>query len=1101
MSALYKKNPVVMACSVLAYVCVFYAIHAVLGRGVAIAVFLPVMAAAWCFGTFWGIVAALLSVFANSALCVLFGIDWLEHVAAPEKSVPGIAAMVFIAWVLGYMRTLHMRLQRKVDEVRRVADEQREAGEELRELMRFSDNVIESSIDSIVVGDEHGTIVRVNRALLEMSGYSREELIGQSPLVLSNIVSGDYLSTSGETIRIDDAYMEKARELHGQLFETGRIPNWEYYILRKDGRLVPTEGSIVLLRDESGSPNGSLAIIRDISRRRVIEKELERHRAHLHDMVQAKTAQLQAREQELQAANQQLMAANDQLRRSEQALRESEERFRAVVQLANEAIVIIDEQGTIISWNRGAEKIYGYTPDEILGQPVLRLVPEAKRTLHGNFLAVISTQQDMPGLQATAEGIGQRKDGSTFTLEFSITRWETSGSKLYGFIVRDITARKKAEVDLIALNERLRESNDELRTSRRALEQSEQQFRRLVETMNEGLLVRDSSGLFSYMNDRFCEILGYDRGELLGRTVDDFLAEKDSRILRRQVAERVQGGYEAYEMSWLRRDGTTVITSVSPRPIFDEHGSFQGSFAVITDITAQKHLQHQRRESREFLENIFRTTNDGIVVSDTDGRIMRVNTTIENMLGYDEQEMVGVSALDFFPHEEECRSQALEMAAVLREKGAVQNWETEWCRKDGSRLPVEINVTFLRDRDGSPTGAVAAVRDITERRGIEQQLLQTEKLKSLGEMASGVAHDFNNVLTAILGRAQLVRRMVGGVMAHTDTAREAEIEKSLGVIEDAALDGAETVRRIQDFSRAGTSQRFSVSVDLAEVISGALDYTRARWKDDAELKGLSYRIENTVRGPLPVVGNASELREVFTNFINNSLDAMPDGGCLSFSAECGDTTVSIAVRDTGAGIPAGIISRIFDPFFTTKGPQSTGLGMSVSYGIIRRHRGTISIHSEEGSGAEFTVVLPLGRVQERIRPDVASVTRGSRLQVLVIDDDEDVREVLADILSGEGHRVESAVDGPSGVELFREKHFDLVFTDLGMPGISGWDVAREIKSIREQALLVLVTGWDVHYQQDNIDKYRIDFVLNKPFQVSHIMDVVSMAHKRLEGVY
>ena len=1108
MLAVYKKPTVVMSTALFAYAGAFYLMNALFGRGMTIVVVIPVVAAAWLFGMSWGVVAALLSFVANSVLCMAFGIDWREHVVIQGALVPGTAALVAIALLVGYMRRLQQRLQHTVADVSQAVDEQRQAGDDLRELMRFSDNVIESSIDSIVIGDESGTIVRVNRALLEMSGYSREELIGQSSIVLSNLVPGRYISTTGETIQIDDTYMQKARSLHEQFFETGRISNWGYYILRKDGRLVPAECSMVLMRDEAGNLNGSLAIIRDIGTRREIERELESHRAHLHDMVEAKTAQLQAREQEVEATNQQLRAANEQLqaanmqlRRSEQALRESEERFRAVVQLANEAIVIIDAQGEVISWNHGAEKIYGYTGDEILYQPVLKLVPEGKRTLHSSLLAGMNTRDDMPGLQGTAEGMGRRKDGSTFPLEFSITRWETAGAKMYGFIVRDITARKKAEAELMALNEQLFESNEELRASRRALEKSEQQFRRLVDTMNEGLLVRDAQGFFSYVNDRFCEIMGYERDELLGRTVDEFLVEQDIALLQEQVARRRQGSYEAYEMSWRRRDGTEVATAVSPRPIFDEQGDFQGSFAVITDITAQKRLQRQRREASEFLENIFRTTNDGIVVSGTDGTIIRVNATIEKMLGYAEQEMIGITALSFFPQDGDFRRQALEMAAVLREKGSIQNWETEWCRQDGSRLPVEINVTFLRDRDGNETGAVAAVRDITERRGIERQLVQAEKMNSLGEMASGVAHDFNNVLTAILGRAQLLKRVIGGVLCHADSATAAEIEKGLSVIEGAALDGAETVRRIQDFSRADTNQRFSGSVDLAEVISGALDFTRARWKDAAELKGLRYRIENTISGPVPVVGNAAELREVFTNLINNSLDAMPQGGTLLFSAVCDAGSAAVTVQDTGAGIAPSIINRIFDPFFTTKGPQSTGLGMSVSYGIIRRHKGTISIHSEEDNGAAFTVTLPLGRLQGRRRIDIKPAPQGPRLNVLVIDDDEDVREVLADILTDEGHRVESATDGPSGIQLFRDKQFDIVFTDLGMPGISGWDVAREIKGIREQTLLALVTGWDVHYQQENIEKYHIDFVLNKPFQVSHIMEVISMAHKRLEGQY
>lgn len=969
MFSFLKKPAVVMTAALLLYVCAFYVIDAFLDRGMAIAVVFPVAAAAWCFGRFWGIIVALLSSFINIVVSMLFGVDWQQHVFAQGTGFAGTAGFVFIAWMIGYLRTLRIRNQQTVADISKEVEERRNAEVELHDLMHFSENVIESSVDSIVVGDERGNIMKINAAALALSGYNREELIGKSHAVLTHISPGEYRSISGETITVDESYQASSLALQAQLYETGRIEGWEYYLARKDGKLIPVEGNIVILRNADGGIAGSLAIVRDISGRRMIEKELAQHRDRLHELVQAKTAQLRAREQELQATNQQLLATNEQLkdanrqlRSGEQALRESEERFRAVVQLAtNEAIIIIDEQGIITFWNQGAEKIYGYSREEILGKPVLELTPPDNRKGHEVLLVGMHTRDDIPGMQGTVDGMGARKDGSLFPCELSITRWEISGARMCGFIVRDITARKEAEADLLALNA-------------------------------------------------------------------------------------------------------------------------------------------QQRESREFLENIFRTTNDGIVVSDTDGKILSVNTTIEKLLGYDEQEMIGVSALGFFPQEGDFRRQGLEMAALLRRDGSVQNWETEWCRKDGSRLSVEINITFLRDHDGTPTGAVAAVRDITERRVIEQHLLQAEKLKSLGEMASGVAHDFNNMLTAILGRAQLVKRILGAALAEVDTDKAAEIEKGLTVIEDAALDGAETVRRIQDFSRAGPSQSFSEAVDLTEVIQGALEYTRTRWKDDAELKGLQYRIENKLNESVTVVGSAPELREVFTNVINNSLDAMPNGGTLSFSAVCDTKTVTVMVQDTGIGIPRTLVGRIFDPFFTTKGPQSTGLGMSVSYGIIRRHKGSISMSSEEGNGAALTIVLPLGRTELRARPEIEPASPGAALHVLVIDDDADVREVLVDMLMSTGHMVESAIDGSTGLEMFRATPFDLVFTDLGMPGISGWDVAREVKSIREQTLLALVTGWDVHYQQENIEEHRVDYVLNKPFQVSHIMDVVSMAQKRLQGI-
>jgi CheY-like chemotaxis protein len=323
-----------------------------------------------------------------------------------------------------------------------------------------------------------------------------------------------------------------------------------------------------------------------------------------------------------------------------------------------------------------------------------------------------------------------------------------------------------------------------------------------------------------------------------------------------------------------------------------------------------------------------------------------------------------------------------------------------------------------------------------------------------------------------------------------------DLKKGLEIIEKAALDGAKTVRRIQEFSRKRGEQddvKYFAEVDVHAAINDALEYTKPRWKDDAESKGINISVKKIFLPVPSVLGNVAELREVLTNIINNALDAMSEGGEIKLTTVQDNSSVVIKIQDTGMGIPEEIKERIFDPFFTTKGPKSTGLGMSVSYGIITRHQGTITVDSNEGQGTTFTINLPVvvEREDREEKKEVKPVLRQSkRATILVIDDDESVRDLLCDILVEGGHEVESANSGFEGLELFKKKDFGLVFTDLGMPGMSGWQVSEEIKKISSTTPIALITGWKVQLEESEKKAKGIDFIINKPFQMDQVLSVV-----------
>ena len=280
-------------------------------------------------------------------------------------------------------------------------------------------------------------------------------------------------------------------------------------------------------------------------------------------------------------------------------------------------------------------------------------------------------------------------------------------------------------------------------------------------------------------------------------------------------------------------------------------------------------------------------------------------------------------------------------------------------------------------------------------------------------------------------------------------------------------------------------------IEINELVENALEFTSVRWKDDAELKGITVTIQKDLSSLPPTLGSASELREVFTNLIHNGIDAMPQGGTIRIKTFVEESTIVVKIEDNGSGIPAEVRHRIFDPFFTTKGVQSTGLGMSISYGIINRHKGTIDVDSTEGTGTTFTIRLPISdSVHKEDKSAETEMELKKKAKVLVVEDEEEVRNLIADILTESGHEVVTASDGNQGIELFKEKDVDMVFSDLGMPGISGWQVAETIKGINKNVPIAIITGWNVDLEQEELRNRGVDFIAMKPFAVKQVLQLV-----------
>ncbi len=368
----------------------------------------------------------------------------------------------------------------------------------------------------------------------------------------------------------------------------------------------------------------------------------------------------------------------------------------------------------------------------------------------------------------------------------------------------------------------------------------------------------------------------------------------------------------------------------------------------------------------------------------------------------------------------------------------------------------------------------------------QEQLVQSEKVRALGGMAGGIAHEFNNILAIILGKTQLM------VERRADPA----LREDLGVIEEAAWRAAETVRRLQSFASIRAEEGRS-SLDLNALVTDSVALMRPRWKDEAEARGIRVEVIAELEEIPLVLGNAADLRELVTNLILNALEAMPESGRITLATRRLDDSVELVVVDTGIGMHEDVRRRAFDPFFTTRSPERAGLGLSVVQGIVARHKGTIDVQSEEGRGTTFRVRLPAvpsgGPGPAEIESPRPAAEAPGRASVLVIEDEDHLREMLIQILVTAGHSVEAAPDGLSGLARFQKGRFEVVFTDLSMPELSGLEVAQSIKKMNPTVPVILLTGWGDQVDPIRVRDSGVDLIVAKPFRVERVLSALGDA--------
>jgi PAS domain S-box-containing protein len=816
----------------------------------------------------------------------------------------------------------------------------------------------------------------------------------------------------------------------------------------------------------------------------------------------------------------------EEAQESEAALRGSEERLRSTVDAALDAVIAMDAEGRVVSWNPRAQAIFGWAEEEAIGRTVADLViPARYRDDHTRGLRKFLETGEGPVIGRRVELSATRRDGSEFPVELAITAIKKGNAPLFVGFLADISERKRAE--------------EELRESRA-------HYQALAESLPHMVWTCLPDGRCDYLSRQWVEYTGRPEDEQLGGGwMSQVHPDERARVQAAWAVARDNG--ETYDVEFRIRRSDSIFRWFKTRavPLRDSAGLIVKWFGSTTDVEDYKRSQQNLQSQLARLNLLDQTARSIGERLDLQSILQVVIGTLEDQLPIDFG-AVGVSddaleALDVICVGAKSGPLAMEMALPERSHVSIaQNGFTRCLQGELVHVPDTERVEFpftqrlartglhslvmaplmvegrmfgvliaaRRETSGFSSGDCEFLRGLSthvalaahqaqlhgalehaydDLRQTQQTVMQQERLRALGQMASGIAHDINNAISPVA--------LYTESLLETEPGLSARARGYLEVIQRAILDVAQTVARMREFYRKREPQMTLAPVDLNLLIHQVVDLTRARWNDMPQERGIVVKLATELQPGLPsVMGVEGEFRDALVNLVFNAIDAMPEGGTLTLRTQTlkadsrrgAAPMVCVDVEDTGVGMEEGTRRRCLEPFFTTKGDRGTGLGLAMVYGMIQRHRGEIDIESTPGAGTTIRLTLPTPTDATETKdlggPRVVAV---SGLRILVVDDDPLVLKALQEALEGEGHIVVAENRGQAGIDAFlaaqrRGEAFQVVITDLGMPQIDGRRVASAVKSASPSTPVLLLTGWGQRLEAEGDLPEHVDRVLSKP---------------------
>ncbi|HEY6766011.1 MAG TPA: PAS domain S-box protein [Candidatus Sulfotelmatobacter sp.] len=736
-------------------------------------------------------------------------------------------------------------------------------------------------------------------------------------------------------------------------------------------------------------------------------------------------------------------------------------RLAAIVESSQDAIIGKDLACRIVSWNKGAELIFGYEASEVIGRNTSMLAPPGlSQEIEG-----IIEELKAGHLIETFETLRTAKNGKLIHLSMTVSPVFNSSGTMVGAasIARDITAQKLAEDAL-----------------RRASETS-------IYASPVPIIVADRDCRVTMWNPAAEALFGWSEEEVIGSPnpiIPDCALDEAADIHKKLLAGQTLTGIEVLRQN---RGGSLVTVSLSAAPIWDANRKVKGMLGFLTDITRQKRSEDALREAEEKYRTIVENAIEGIYQTTPEGKYISANPALARMLGFYSPEEL-ITARNDIARQEYVRPEIrTEFARRLEQHGVVQKFEYEAYRKDGKIIWVSENARAVRDSEGHILYYEGTVEDTTRRRELEQQLHQMQKIEAIGRLAGGVAHDFNNILMAISSYTELLGRNLS-----SDISRRyaAEIVK-------ATDRGSSLTKGLLTFSR---KQVLCPKVlDLNALITEQIKMLKRLIPENIDLGFVAGNDLGRVNA------DPSQVQQVLMNLIINSRDAMPNGGRLvietrnayqdtlnpsMFTPDSPEKYVVVVVSDTGCGMTEETQSRIFEPFFTTKGQgKGTGLGLAIVFGIVKHSGGRIFVHSEPDSGTTFEICFPFVETEAEPQNEVEAEDQvnGSGT-ILLAEDEESVRDSTAEYLREKGYMVLAAEGGPEALEIAEryDKPIHLLLTDLIMPRMSGHELAEKIALARPEIRVVFMSGYSNNLlsKQQILDPRHV--LLQKPFRLASL---------------
>ncbi|MBW2207800.1 MAG: PAS domain S-box protein, partial [Deltaproteobacteria bacterium] len=758
------------------------------------------------------------------------------------------------------------------------------------------------------------------------------------------------------------------------------------------------------------------------------QRELEAAREGLERRIQERTA-------ELEEVNREMKNEISERLQAEVALRQSEGKYRDIFENVSDFLYYHDLEGNFIETNMPFKTQYGYTEDDLAHMSIRDFVPERYKRQLDIYLKQVIADGKSEGLMRFLT-----RDGQERVVEYK-NSVVYEGREPVGIrgSARDISDRYKAERALALANER---------------------FQQVAENAEEWIWEVDAEGLYTYTSPVVEKILGYRPDEIVGKMYFyEHIHPEEREFAKNRGMEAFLQKEPLIEFIHrnIHKNGDTVWLSTSAASILDRAGTVIGHRGAVTNITerkkAEESLQESERKFRELYneskraEEVYRsllhTSADAIVIYDLEGRAQYINPSFSQIFGWTLEEVNG-KQIPFLPESERDATMAGIQEIIAKGK-AIPNFETRRLTKDGRLIDVNISGSRFDDHEGKPAGMLVVLRDTSERKMLENQLRHAQKMETIGTMASGIAHNFRNILTVIQMNSHIIKSHYKG---------DDRLQAIVDVMTNYISRGAQLVEGMMQFSRQQATLEFA-PINLSDIIQETHDFLRKSFDE-------TVKVNMDIPETIHIVGDPSGLTQVFMNLCGNARDAMPLGGELHITARQDGEQAVVTIADTGQGMDVQTVEKCFDPFFTTKEVnKGTGLGLSTAYGIVKEHDGDIQVFSTVGKGTTFRLSFPVATPQKNDDEEIPPVKKAANGQKILLADDEiEICKVLAELLERSGYNVSYVVNGRDAVEKYESWKPDIVLLDRSMPGMDGMTCAGVIFAGDPQAKIVIISGYD-----------------------------------------